>query len=60
MNDDDNNDIEEDDMGEVEIVSRVKTYPEGVRVLEDVAFFLERKRHADMATETSKLCNEVV
>ena len=59
-NDDNDDNIDEDDTGDIEIVSKVKTYPEAVQALEDVAFFLERKGHPDMAIETSKLSNEVV
>ena len=57
LNDDN---INEDDTGDIEIVSKVKTYPEVVQALEDVAFFLERKAHPDVAIESSKLSNEVV
>ena len=53
LNDDNVDNIDEDDTGDIEIVSKVKTYPEAVQALEDVAFFLERRGNPDMAIETS-------
>ena len=58
VSNDDNDD--EDDTGDIEIVSKVKSYSEAIKALEDVAFFLEKKGQPDAAIQASKLSNEVV
>lgn len=57
-----NEDDQEDndsDSGDLEIVPRLKTYPEVIQTLEDVAHFLDSKGHSAVANEASKLVNHV-
>ena len=57
-----NEDDQEDndsDSGDLEIVPRLKTYPEVIQTLEDVAHFLDSKGHSAVANEASKLANHV-
>ena len=54
-----NEDDEEDSDSDLETVPALKTYPEVIQTLEDVAHFLDSKGHSAVANEASKLVNQV-